>query len=183
MGRDVAFAIPWPSDTISGTTKSCVPESTPLTTTVAPGMTAPLGSFTITRSAPVCRACAVAIRPPGSRSAIASSASRISVVRMGLALPGEALGVDLGVDLHLADRPFLVRRATARAADFEREFDAVNVTPLLEVKGVIHQLGRLLLHLLDLFFEVRLHLLALFLIRRPLHRHRVRAAGGGRDAH
>jgi hypothetical protein len=48
-----AVATPWPSDAIAGITTSRLAVSVPLRTTVAFGITAPLGSLTTTRSVPV----------------------------------------------------------------------------------------------------------------------------------
>src|SRR5262245_18212820 len=115
---------------------------------MAPGMMAPLGSLTTTRSEPS-TGCAqagdsalVKVHPPSrhtQRSLRITAAPRQSVG----AGDGKSLRVDLWIDLDLVHLPFFIRGAFLCTTDRVREVDAVHVAPVLEEEGEVHHRRRL----------------------------------------
>src|SRR5260370_20686122 len=94
-----------------------------------------------------------------ARAATTSTAMRIFMGIDSLALAREALGIDLRVDLHFRDGPFLGRLAAHCAAHLEGELHAVSIAPVVEEHRVVHHYRHLLLRLLDLLFHLGLCLL------------------------
>src|SRR5439155_18606148 len=159
--RSRAVATPWPSERRSVRRTDAFAVSVPVRRTAAPGITAPLGSCTTTRSVPVARGCADA--DAGSTKP-ASRNRRMTGLLMAFlpsAFDRELLRIDRRVDLHLRDGPLFARRARHRAADLARELDPVAVLPVLEIQRVVRHRRRLLLQLLQLPVGLFAHLPAL----------------------
>src|SRR4029079_996048 len=141
--REETAAMPWPSELAS----RLVPLAR-VTSTRAPGMTAPLGSWTTMWRMPdvgrgPCPARVAVAVPARAKTQARITFTRFTQLPLPSLLAVELLRIDLRIDLYLADGPLLHRRAGRCAPARGRKLAPILLAPVIEVQRVIDHRRRL----------------------------------------